>query len=474
MTDAWAPAGSARSLGNRVQAPRTWVTFRVLCPLIAGGVLVAGCAAGGRRADQAVASAGSGQTQAQKPFFDARAQTAEYVGPGREMPAPEDITEVKIGWFGPDDPDHATAGMIWQAAALAIEQANQAGGYRGLPFRLVTSWSENPWGTGIGGVTRLVYEQRVWAIAGGPDGPSAHLVEQVVAKARLAFVSCVSTDKTANLANVPWIFSCAPGDHLQAPVLAQALVSQRGAGHFAIVSCTDHDSRLFTTELLTALNTLKAFPNDHLEFRPGLDDFSRQLQSIRRARPAALALIAGPADAARFLTALRREGSTVPVFGGPMMGRRKFIEAAGQSAEGVLFPLLWHRSAAGERSATFARGFERRFGVEPDYTAAYTYDALNLLIAAVHQAGLNRVRIRDAVRRLSPWPGVSGMITWDPTGQNHRPVRLGTVQNGQTTVVEPKWMNSTKRWIGFWKGKSGSRRSWPLAIWAKGARCSMT
>ena len=432
-----------------------------ICLLCSAWVAVAGCTGQVRRSDQKDTSVAAKPAQGKAPFYDARSQPAEYAGPGRDTPPPENIDEVRIGWFGPDDPSHPTAGMMWQAAALAVEDANQAGGYRGLPFRLVTSWSENPWGTGIGGVTRLVYEQRVWVIAGGPDGPSAHLVEQVVAKARLAFVSCVSTDKTANLANVPWIFSCAPGDHLQAPVLAQALVSQRGAGHFAIVSCTDHDSRLFTTELLTALNTLKAFPNDHLEFRPGLDDFSRQLQSIRRARPAALALIAGPADAARFLTALRREGLTVPVFGGPMMGRRKFIEAAGQSAEGVLFPLLWHRSAAGERSVTFARRFEERFGIVPDYTAAFTYDALNLLIAAVRQAGLNRVRIRDAVRRLSPWPGVSGTITWDPTGQNHRPVRLGTVQNGQTTVVESRGPKEERQGRVLHRHRRGERPGQP-------------
>ena len=36
------------------------------------------------------------------------------------------------------------------------------------------------------GAGRIVYQDRVWAIIGGIDGPSAHLAEQVVAKARLA------------------------------------------------------------------------------------------------------------------------------------------------------------------------------------------------------------------------------------------------------------------------------------------------
>jgi branched-chain amino acid transport system substrate-binding protein len=121
----------------------------------------------------------------------------------------------------------------------------------------------------------------------------------------------------------------------------------------------------------------------------------------------------------------------MPVFGGPAMGRRLFVERAGPAAEGVVFPLLWYPSSAGRRSTEFAMRFRERFGVEPDYTAAHTYDAMTLLVAAIHQAGLNRVRIRDTLRLLSPWSGVTGLVTWDPTGHNHRPIQLGTIRNGR-------------------------------------------
>jgi branched-chain amino acid transport system substrate-binding protein len=334
---------------------------------------------------------------------------------------------------------------MWLAASMAVEEANDRGGCHGLPFRLVTSWSENPWGTGVKGVTQLVYQEQVWALVGAPDGPSAHLVAQIIAKARLPFISAVSTDKTANLANVPWIFSCAPGDHLLAPVLAKAALARIGKGTLAVVSCTDHDSRVFTTELLVALKQAQAFPALHLEFRPGGTAFDAQSKSIKQADSAAVVLIAGPQDAARFLIGLRSEKPSLPVFGGPSMGRRSFIQVAGQSAEGVIFPLLWDPSAAGRRSEEFAREFRRRFGVEPDYTAAHTYDAVHLLIAAIRRAGLNRARIRDAVRELSGWPGVTGAITWDPTGQNHRRVGLGIIRNGEP-VSTRGFRHSAQSW----------------------------
>ena len=79
-----------------------------------------------------------------KPFFNAREQQADYAGPGRELPAPLEIEEVLIGYFGPDDPDDPQFGGLWRAARAAVEEANRGGGYRGKPFRLVAGWSENP------------------------------------------------------------------------------------------------------------------------------------------------------------------------------------------------------------------------------------------------------------------------------------------------------------------------------------------
>jgi branched-chain amino acid transport system substrate-binding protein len=198
-----------------------------------------------------------------------------------------------------------------------------------------------------------------------------------------------------------------------------------------VISCTDHDSRVFTAELVLALQRRSSYPVGHVELRPGESDFAGQLDRLEQSRAGAAAVIAGPRDSANVLAALRRREPAMPVYGGPKMGRRLFLEAARQAAEGVAFPLLWHEAAAGERSQEFARRFAERWGVEPDYTAAYTFDALNLLIAAIRRAGLNRALIRDAVRELSPWDGVTGRIEWDPTGQNRGAATLGTIRNGR-------------------------------------------
>ena len=364
---------------------------------------------------------------AREVFYNLRSRQTNYAGPGRHMNPPSDVNEVLIGYFGPSEPSDQQGGDMWNAACLAIEQANQAGGYKGLPFRFVAGWSDNPWGSGVTEVTRMAYVHKVWAIIGGIDGPSTHLAEQVVAKARLTLLSSASTDKTVNLANVPWMFSCLPADHLQVPVLARAIASEVGDESFLLVSAVDHDSHLFTVELTRALAQHKLTPSYHYEFKPNTKSIEELVEKIVHDETQSLVVIAADTDSAKIVSAVRQKGFNGHIFGGTCMGRRSFIEQAGDTADGVIFPLLYTH---GKDSKSFEKDFTTRFGKQPDYLAAHTYDAVNLLIAAIRKAGLNRPRIHDEVRALSPWHGVTGEIRWDPLGSNSRNVHLGTIRNG--------------------------------------------
>jgi branched-chain amino acid transport system substrate-binding protein len=371
------------------------------------------------------------QDKSNQPYFDARKEQMQYVGPGREEPESANLREVVIGYFGPSDPTHPEGGDIWRAVSLAVEEANAEGGYRGLPFRVLPAWSENPWGTGISKLVRLAYYDKVWAIIGGIDGPSTHLAEQVVAKARLTLIGPASTDETVNLAGVPWMFSALPGDHLAAPVIGEALLARREP--FALLAANDHDSHMFLVELRKFLATKGAGPIFEYEFKSGTRDFSELAERVAGSRAGAVVLIGGAGDSGRLLATLREKGFAGRVLGGPWMARRTFLSTAGTAAEGVLLPLLDDPATGFQR---FAETFQARFGVFPDFAAAQAYDATRLLIAAIRKAGLNRARIRDAVRELSPWDGVSGTIKWDSVGQNVRTVRLGGIRGGRILPVQ--------------------------------------
>jgi ABC-type branched-subunit amino acid transport system substrate-binding protein len=222
------------------------------------------------------------------------------------------------------------------------------------------------------------------------------------------------------------MFSCLPGDHLQAPVLARAMTSHVGQKPFLLVSAVDHDSHLFTRELTQSLARQKRVPSYHFEFDPKQKDDVGLVEKIVSAEAHTLILIADSCRSAQLVSAIREKGFKGRIFGGPAIGQRRFLQTAGKAGDGIIFPWLY---TSGKRADRFEKKFTSRFGRRPDYLAAHTYDAVRLLITAIHEAGLNRARIGDAVRELSGWRGVTGDIKWDSLGANSRPVDLGMIRN---------------------------------------------
>lgn len=354
-------------------------------------------------------------------------------GPSSSSTATDGDTagEVLIGYFGPNDPDHPEGGDMWCAAVLAIEQANRAGGFNGGPFRLIPGWSENPWGSGVKYVAEMAYKHKVCAIIGGIDGPSTHLAEQVVAKARLALMSGANADRTANLANVPWMFSTLPGHHLQAAAMAESIQSLVGQGRFIVVSAVDHDSHLLTVELKKCFRKKQVAPAYHFDFKGEQAGHSELVDRIMQGHAEAVVIVAPLTETARLCISLREMEFRGTIFGGPCVSLRRFVEIAGNAAEGAVLPVLYEPS---DKADVFAEDLLDRFGKHSNYPAAHMYDTINLLLEAVRRAGLDRQRIRDEIEKLSPYAGVTGTISWDRQGSNTRKVLMGTIAKGHIEI----------------------------------------
>jgi branched-chain amino acid transport system substrate-binding protein len=376
--------------------------------------------------------AGARESASSDPYFDARQHTGEYNGPGRETLSPLNVAEILIAYFGPAEDRHPEWGDAWRGAQLAINDANAEGGYRGKPFRLIAAWSENPWGTGVSRLTRMIYVDGVWAIVGGVNGETTHLAEQIAVKARLPLVSPGNTDLSVNMTNVPWTFTCLPTDDIQAETLGEAMLAEIGDKEYASIATTDHDSRATLHEFRSYLAHRGRRPTLHIDSFPGAQAAEGVAMRIVAAHPRAVLLTATSRDSARLAKALRAAGFKGTIYGGAPLARRVFAVEAGEAAEGTVAPLLFEPVPAWNE---FSARFERRFGVKADFMAGQTYDAVRLTIAAIRDAGLNRSLILDAIRKRSPWQGVTGAHDWDPMGRNRRRVRLGRVRAKRRIVI---------------------------------------
>jgi branched-chain amino acid transport system substrate-binding protein len=370
------------------------------------------------------------------PFLRFRSRTLEYNGPRDDL---TNLTEIRIGWFGPHDLTNHLGADMWWAANRAVREANDRGGLSGLPFRLVPRWAANPWGSGVAQLTRMVYDDQPLALLGSMDSASTHLAEQVVAKANLPLLSPVATDKSVTLAGVSWMFACAPADNAIARPLVEAVLAelQNPSSRLVLLSVTDHESRMITGEVLKEFSRRGRLPDFRFEAPPGVNEVTTQMSALREAKPTAILIIAGVEDTARLVRTAREKVPAAILFGSQAMGRTRFGQLAGPAADDVRFPLLFTPNLADTNSKCFIDCFTTEHGYAPDYAAALTYDATRLLIDAICQAGPSRAQIREALAQLSPWTGIAGSISFDGTGQNTRSnICLGTIRHG--TIVPVK------------------------------------
>jgi branched-chain amino acid transport system substrate-binding protein len=370
--------------------------------------------------------------QDDRPYRRSSPEPLEFRGAGREKPEP-DVDEVVLGWFGPGDPGHPDFGDYWRGAVLAREQENAAGGYHGKPFRLEPAWSESPWKAGVVGVARLVNERGAWAVIGGVDGTTTHLAVQLALKGFFLLLSPGSTDVTADDANVPWLFSLSPSDAPVSLAIADAVSEASSGRPFAVVASTDHDAHAALVSVRRALAAKRLSAAGVVEFATAEPDFPGLAGRLLRAGAQVVVVLAPSTVAGRLVAAIRETGWTGTIVGGATLGRAAFARAAGTAADGVV---AWVPAGAGPGAKAFAAAFAARWGDPPDEAACRGYDAVRLVAAAVRRAGLNRVRIRDTLRGLSPSPGACGRVRWNARGRNDDLVRPARWAAGRLVPVD--------------------------------------
>jgi ABC-type branched-subunit amino acid transport system substrate-binding protein len=362
------------------------------------------------------------------PYRDLSTQGAAFLGPGRELSPPDTLSVVRLGLTGPSS---TLSGLDLQAGvALAVDQANRAGGYRGLPYRVVFLPDDGPWGRVAAQVIALIREHQVWAVIGGLDGERAHAAELVAAKLWAPVITPGAGDLTIDYANVPWVFRLMPDDRAQADLLVRA-ARERGWRRLALLTEGTRDGRTAGERVAEAVHAAGLSLSLHLEFSAA--DPGEVMVRLARTGPDAVIAWARPASGADLLLALRRAGVTTPLLvPAPMVCQE--VAAAGDSLGEVFGAAPLDLGSGEPRVVEFRRAFADRNGREPSPLAAYAYEAARVVIAAVERAGLNRARIRDelAATRME---GVTGMVTFDGLGGYRRDPVLVSLVKGHWTCT---------------------------------------
>jgi branched-chain amino acid transport system substrate-binding protein len=372
-----------------------------------------------------------------------------YVGPGRDTADPKNLTEVRIGFFGPIEhsPEQIFGMRMLHGAQLAIEEANARGGYGGKPFKLMLhndydNWQaktvygeDRPtdptiWGSASNEVVKMVYDDEDWAMFGSISSESTHIALRVALKAEIPIVNSASTDPTIPETYIPWYFTDLQDDRVQCLTLARRIYTELGLKRVAILRINSRYGRFGVGKFRDASRRLGHPVVIEQKFLPGDTDYTRSLKIIQASRADAIVLWSDEIPAANILKQMKALGMKQRVFGSYRTLGPELLTEAGDAADGFEAVFPYDPTRKDPNWLAFNDRFEERFHGKPEQFASLAYDAMNALLDSICKAGLNRTRIHDALANLEAYDGVTGHMTFDPNLKNVGHMYLGIVHNG--------------------------------------------
>jgi ABC-type branched-subunit amino acid transport system substrate-binding protein len=391
-------------------------------------------------------------------------QPNRYFGAGRDIPDPTDLTEVRIGFIGPiaKQADQVFGLRMLHGAQLAIDEANARGGYGGKPFRLMVhddynNWQrgseygpERPtdaaiWGSPSDEAVKMAYEEKDWAIFGGINSETTHIILRVALRAEIPIVNSASTDPTIPETYIPWYFTDIQDDRVQDLTLARHIFTELGLKRVALLRVNNRYGRFGVPKFRDAARRLGHPVVIEQKFMPGDTDFRRALRIIQDSRADGIVVWADEAQAAGILQQMRELGMKQRVFGSYRTLGDELLKEAGPAAEGFEAVFPYDPSRTDSKWTGFEQRYADKFNEKPEQFAALAYDAMNALLGSICRAGLNRARIHDALSQIYEYDGVTGHMVFDPNNKNVSPMFLGTVKDGKITYRVARMSASDQR-----------------------------
>jgi branched-chain amino acid transport system substrate-binding protein len=315
-------------------------------------------------------------------------------------------------------------------AQLAVDEINAAGGIDGHRLELLPLDDKSEGETAIAVAEQFYENAAVLAVVGHANSDPLMDAAPIYQRGLAAVGTSATSTEIAGLGE--WIFRVASSDSANAAALA---LSAAGAGRrVAILYANDDYGQSLAQVFGKALEGTGVALVGRFPYMEDMKDFTPYIRALK-ARGAEVVLVAGLEMGAATLIQQAHQLEWTPRFiGGD--GLEPLAEM-GERYNGTLVGVLYHPEMS-PRARKFAEAFRAAFKREPDSSAATSYDAVQLIAAALREGRTSREGIRDYLAGVgreggSPrYDGVAGPVSFDANGDPvGKPVALVRIENGR-------------------------------------------
>lgn len=168
----------------------------------------------------------------------------------------------------------------------------------------------------------------------------------------------------------------------------------------------------------------------------GNPDFSLILSNLEKLKPQGLLIVASDTDTAFIAQRVRIMGWKVSMFASDWAQTETLIDNGGQAVEGMKIEQSYALDNKSQAFIDFKSNYKERFGSEPSFGAAFSYEAVLVLEDALKKTNGSKYGLKQALLRTNSFSGLMDTFSFDGFGDVKRPWYLSTIYKGKFVIVD--------------------------------------
>jgi len=309
------------------------------------------------------------------------------------------------------------------SARMVIDEINKAGGVKGRKLELVAYDTAGDATKAVQLATKLIKDDKVVAIIGPSTTGETMAVIPVTEKEQIPLISCSAGSKITDPIK-KWVFKTAQNDALAVGKIYEYLQKTKQT-KVSILSVSDGFGASGREQLKSQAAKYGITIVSDDTYGPKDTDMTAQLTKIRSTHAQAIICWGTNPGPAVIAKNVRQLGIKTPLFMSHGVSSKKFIELAGEAAEGIKLPsgkvvvadVLPGSDKQKKPLMAFVMDYQKHYKAEGDHFGGHAWDAVMLLRNALENGADTAAAIRDQLEKTRSFAGIGGSFNYSP--QDH-------------------------------------------------------
>jgi branched-chain amino acid transport system substrate-binding protein len=307
---------------------------------------------------------------------------------------------------------------------MFVDKINEEGGIDGHPLVAVIYDDESDATKCVNMTKKLIDKDNVLAIVGPSISGNTLAIMPIVEEKEVPLVSCAASVKITTPVN-KWVFKT-PQTDVQAVEKIYEYLTKKGIKKIAImtVSTGYGDSGKEQLEGQAPAFGIEIVRKE--AFGEKDEDMTAQLTNIKGSGAEAIVCWGTPPGPAIIAKNMVQLGMTIPLIQSHGVASPKYIEYAGEAANGNVLPagkiVVLDQLSPDDPQLPVLKEYktlyEKTFNAPVSGFGGYAWDAMGIIAQALKESGADRSKLRDGIEKTTNYVGVSGIFNMSPEDHN--------------------------------------------------------